>query len=150
MLALHSVSLVLGQELLPVAHGTFDGVEAVIDKDRASALLATGLDADALVLATDVDAVYLDWGSPTARAITRVHPNELMEYRTQFPAGSMGPKVEAACRFAATGGTAVIGALGDIHSMIDRRAGTIVSVETDGIEFHPQTAATAVAESRQS
>jgi carbamate kinase len=130
---------------IPTAYesvGHMVGVEAVIDKDRASALLATGIGADALVLASDVDAVYLDWDSPTTRAIARIHPDELMKHHAELPAGSMGPKVEAACRFAATGGTAAIGALADVAAMIDQRAGTIVSVEAAGMELHPRADAT--------
>src|SRR5206468_3462266 len=70
------------------------GVEAVIDKDLASALLAKDLEADALVIATDVDAVYADWGTPDQRAIRRATPAALDG--TEFAAGSMGPKVRAA------------------------------------------------------
>src|SRR5512140_142750 len=79
------------------------GVEAVIDKDIASALLAIDLHADALVIATDVDAVYADWGTPEQRAIRRASPTELGA--SEFAEGSMGPKVRAACMFAErTGG----------------------------------------------
>ncbi len=86
------------------------GVEAVIDKDLASELLAREVDADLFVMATDVDAVYADWGTPQQRALGRVTVGELRQQ--DFPAGSMGPKVEAACRFVeATGGRAAIGAL---------------------------------------
>ena len=87
------------------------GVEAVIDKDRSSACSPDDLEADLLVIATDADAVYLDWGTPHQRAIGRVAPDALGAAR--LPAGSMGPKVEAACDFArsAPGKVAVIGAL---------------------------------------
>ena len=78
------------------------GVEAVIDKDRASAVLAQDLHADLLVIATDVDAVYLDWGTPAQRAVVRAHPDALDP--GLFPAGSMGPKVEAAAQFARASG----------------------------------------------
>ena len=80
------------------------GVECVIDKDFASELLARELDADLFVMLTDADAVYVDWGKPTQKAIRRASPDALAAM--QFAAGSMGPKVEAACRFAeATGKT---------------------------------------------
>ena len=76
---------------------TRHGVDAVIDKDLCSGLLAAELNADCLVIATDVDAVYLDWGLPRQRALRHVSPTELARHR--FAAGSMGPKVEAACFF---------------------------------------------------
>jgi Amino acid kinase family len=99
------------------------GAEAVVDEDLASALLAVGLDADVLVLATDVDAVYTDWGTPRERAVTRTSPAWL---RAQsFASGSMAPKVEAVCRFVeATGKRAAIGRLADIPGLIDGTAGT--------------------------
>jgi len=103
-----------------------EGIEAVIDKDLASALLATGLSADVLVLATDVDAVYLDFGGPGERAIGRTTPAELRAHG--FAAGSMGPKVESVCRFAeATGGRGAIGSLEQLDGLIDGTAGTQVS-----------------------
>jgi carbamate kinase len=101
------------------------GAEVVIDKDHASALLARQLDADVLVMATDADAVYLDWGTPAARRIERATPEELE--RHAFPAGSMGPKVEAACAFVRqTGKRAAIGALEDVAAMVAGTAGTQV------------------------
>jgi carbamate kinase len=103
------------------------GVEAVIDKDLCSELLARELSADLLVMLTDVDAVYADWGKPTQKAIRRASPDELRTIR--FPAGSMGPKVEAACRFAAaTGKPAAIGALKDLGLILAGAAGTTVRV----------------------
>jgi carbamate kinase len=106
---------------------TLVGVEAVIDKDRASALLAETLDADLLVVATDTHAVYLDWGTPTQRAIRAASPELLRQFR--FPEGSMGPKVEAAAQFAASaaGRVAVIGALGDLPQMLAGTSGTRIS-----------------------
>ena len=105
--------------------GPLVGVEAVIDKDLASELLAEDVAADLLVMATDVDGVYLDWGTPRQRRLDRVTPEELAGY--QFAAGSMGPKVEAAARFAAkTGGRAAIGSLTDIAGIIAGTAGTNV------------------------
>ncbi len=102
------------------------GVEAVIDKDLASSLLAREIAADAFVMATDADAVYTGWGTKEARAIRRIHPAELR--KLSFPAGSMGPKVEAACDFAEqTGKAASIGALEDVARMLAGEAGTAVS-----------------------
>jgi carbamate kinase len=101
------------------------GVEAVIDKDLATELLAREVDADLYVMATDVDAVYTDWGTPDQRRLDRVTPEELRDMK--FPAGSMGPKVEAAARFVeATGGRAAIGGLGDIEQIVGGTAGTQV------------------------
>ena len=103
--------------------GKLEGVEVVIDKDRASALLAFELDATLLFLATDTDGVYLDWGTENARRIDRITPEEANEY--DFEEGSMGPKVEAACDFVSrSGGRAVIGALSDLQGMVDGTAGT--------------------------
>ena len=101
------------------------GVEAVIDKDRASELLASELDADLYIMATDVDGVYVNWGTPQQRKIDRATPDELDAY--DFAAGSMGPKVEAACAFVRqTGKLAAIGALADIEQIVAGKAGTIV------------------------
>lgn len=101
------------------------GVEAVIDKDFCSELLAREIDADLFVMLTDVDAVYLDWGKPGQRAIRRTPAAVLAEY--DFAAGSMGPKVEAARNFATlTGNRAAIGALEDLGDIIAGRAGTTV------------------------
>jgi carbamate kinase len=107
------------------APGALVGVEAVIDKDLASELLAEDVNADLLLMATDVDGVYVNWGTPRQRRLDRVTPEELASY--QFAAGSMGPKVEAAARFVAkTGGRAAIGALADIAGIIAGTAGTNV------------------------
>ncbi len=106
-------------------NGDLRGVEAVIDKDLASALLAEQLDADLLVIATDVDGVYTDWGTPNQTRLGRVTPDELAGL--DLPAGSMGAKVEAACRFTRnTGKEAVIGSLTDIAEIVDGTAGTRV------------------------
>ncbi|MGZ4569087.1 MAG: carbamate kinase [Blastococcus sp.] len=116
-------------------HGTrtLVGVEAVIDKDRASAVLAQDLGADVLVIATDVDAVYLDWGTPTQRAVVTAHPDALDPHL--FPAGSMGPKVEAAGQFArATGRPAVIGSLEQLRSMLEGDGGTRISTQVEGMK----------------
>lgn len=108
------------------------GVEAVIDKDRASGLLAKDLHADLFVMLTDVDAVYLDYGKPSQRALGAITPEELAN--DSFAAGSMGPKVEAACDFArATGQPAVIGSLANTTALIAGRAGTRVSLHQDAL-----------------
>jgi carbamate kinase len=108
------------------------GVEAVIDKDLASALLAIDLRVDALVLATDVEAVYSDYGSPAERPIARATPSGLRSH--EFAPGSMGPKVEAVCRFVErTGARAVIGSLARIDELLGGRAGT--QVLPDGPEL---------------
>jgi len=110
------------------------GAECVIDKDLASELLARGLDADLFVMLTDADAVYLDWGSPRQRAIRRASPAALAEMA--FAEGSMGPKVQAACRFAAaTGKRAAIGALSDLSRIVAGDAGTTVSSTETGILY---------------
>jgi carbamate kinase len=101
------------------------GVEAVIDKDFASCLLAQEIEADLFVMATDVNGVYLDWGKPSARLVRTTTSGELRRYA--FPAGSMGPKVEAACAFVEkTGKQAAIGALASIEAIVEGDAGTIV------------------------
>lgn len=106
--------------------GTLRGVEAVIDKDLAAALLAEQLGADLLVIATDVDGVYTEWGTPRQARLGAVTVSELE--RLDLPAGSMGPKVEAACGFArTTGHEAVIGSLTDIDAIVAGTAGTRVS-----------------------
>jgi carbamate kinase len=114
------------------ADGELRGVEAVIDKDLASALLAEQLAADLFVIATDVDGVYAGWGSAHPTKFGSVTPDELTAL--DLPAGSMGPKVHAACDFARnTGREAVIGALTDIVSLVDGTAGTRVrSVSAGG------------------
>ncbi len=102
------------------------GAEVVIDKDLASGLLAYELEAELLVLATDVDGVYANWGDPDAKLLHRVTPEELASY--DFAAGSMGPKVEAACNFVKeTGGRAAIGSLADLEMIVAGKAGTIIS-----------------------
>jgi carbamate kinase len=111
------------------------GIEAVIDKDLCSALLAEQLDADLLLIATDVAAAFVDWGLPTQKAIAQAHPDALQHW--SFAAGSMGPKVQAACEFARhTGKPAVIGALGDIEGIVQGTAGTRISVDVEGIQYH--------------
>src|SRR6266498_3067 len=109
----------------PGAERTLVGVEAVIDKDLASELLAREVEAELYVMATDVDGVYADWGTPEQRRLERVTPNELR--KLAFAAGSMAPKVEAAVRFVeGTGKQAAIGGLAEIEAIVDGNAGTRV------------------------
>ena len=110
------------------------GVECVIDKDFASELLARELNADLFIMLTDADAVYVDWGKPTQKAIRTASPDALSAL--SFPAGSMGPKVDAACRFAkATGKKAAIGALSDLGAIIAGTMGTTVTTQESGIVY---------------
>ncbi len=126
----HNVTVVCaGGGGIPVVldEGGLRGVEAVIDKDLVSSLLATELSADALLLLTDVDAVYEQFGTPSARAIRTATPIEMRRHR--FPPGSMGPKVEAGCRFVENGGRfAVVGALEHSTSMLSGGAGTRIQM----------------------
>jgi carbamate kinase len=107
-------------------HGRLAGVEAVVDKDLTASVLADALDADALLVLTDVPNVVRGYGTPSAEPILRATPGALR--REPFPAGSMGPKVEAVCRFVElTGDMAAIGRLEDAVEIIEGRAGTIVT-----------------------
>ena len=111
------------------------GVEAVIDKDLASAMLAADLGADALLIVTDVDAVYTDWGTPQQHAIKRATPAALAE--REFATGSMGPKVRAACTFAEnTRGLAAIGSITQTRSLLDGTAGTSITSDAPGLEMY--------------
>jgi carbamate kinase len=106
--------------------GQLQGVEAVVDKDLATEVLAEALEADALLLLTDVATVVRGYGTPDAQPIDRATPASLR--REKFPAGSMGPKVEAVCRFVeVTGDLAAIGALTDAQLILAGKAGTIVT-----------------------
>jgi carbamate kinase len=110
------------------------GVEAVIDKDLASALLARGLDADMFAMLTDVSNVYADYGTSRQRAIRAAHPDALE--KLDFAAGSMGPKVKGACGFVReTGNKSAIGQLSDLSSVISGDAGTLISNEVQGIQY---------------
>lgn len=114
--------------------GSLVGIEAVIDKDRASALLAQQIDADMLLLLTDVDAVYRDFGTPRARQIARVGAQAFSA--DQFAAGSMRPKVEAATRFASHAGkSAAIGRLEDAMAMLAGTAGTLIEASTQEAHY---------------
>jgi carbamate kinase len=109
------------------------GIEAVIDKDLASALLAIDLGADVLAIVTDVDAVYEGWGTPEQRAIRRATPESLAA--SEFAAGTMGPKVRAACQFVErTGKVAAIGSIADAAALVRGQAGTLVTRDAEGLE----------------
>jgi len=116
---------------IPTAYnseGVLEGVEVVIDKDRASALLARQLGARLLILATDADGVYENWGSDEAVLIQRATSEEMSGRK--FESGSMGPKVEAACDFVRrTGERAVIGSLSEISGMVEGTSGTQIVIE---------------------
>lgn len=105
--------------------GGMIGVEAVIDKDAATALLARQLGADALLLLTDVDAIYRDFGKDSASPISALTVSQAREL--DLPAGSMGPKLEAAAEFAEHGGISGIGRLEDALAILERKAGTCIS-----------------------
>tara|TARA_R110002049_G_scaffold212203_2_gene383201 strand:- start:3348 stop:4268 length:921 start_codon:yes stop_codon:yes gene_type:complete len=111
-----------GIPVLRLPDGAMIGIEAVIDKDAASALLARRLGADALLLLTDVDAAYRDFGTDHAAPIARITPQEARAL--DLPAGSMGPKIAAAADFAQSGGLAAIGRLKDALALLDGTAGT--------------------------
>ncbi|MET9550316.1 carbamate kinase [Streptomyces sp. NPDC006627] len=116
--------------------GQLTGVEAVVDKDLTAALLAEALDADALLLLTDVPHVSLHYGTSAAEPIGRTTPAALRAQR--FPPGSMGPKVDAVCRFVElTGGTAAIGALQDAPALLSGAAGTVVTPTGHSLDRRP-------------
>ena len=129
MLANGAVVVCAGGGGVPVVRnklGRLEGVEAVVDKDRTALVLAEALDADALLILTDVANVFRNFGTPQQEAITRSTPDAMRD--DEFPAGSMGPKVEAACRFVeVTGGMAGIGRLEDAVAILAGTAGTILT-----------------------
>ncbi len=111
--------------------GKLEGSEAVIDKDMSASIMADELDADALLILTDAPSIALDWGTPDQKEIKEVSPEKLKEY--SFAKGSMGPKVEAVCRFANTGkGFGAVGRLEDALDILNGKAGTIIR---KGAEF---------------
>ncbi len=118
-----------GVPVVRSADGELCGVEAVIDKDLTAAVLADQLAVDVLVIATDVDAAIIGWGTPDARPIGAITAAELRDLAAagHFAGGSMGPKVDAACRFAEAGGRSVITSLHNIAGALAGTAGTIVT-----------------------
>jgi carbamate kinase len=114
-----------GIPVVPYGVGGLRGIDAVIDKDLSAALLATALHADALLLLTDVDGVYAGWGTPHQRLIHETRPALLRPL--DLATGSIGPKVDAVCRFVDAGGAiGAIGSLSEAAEILDGRAGTIV------------------------
>lgn len=117
----------------------FEGIEAVIDKDLVSSLLAQRLEADVLMMLTDVDAVYADFATPAARRIERIDPACVSSL--DFPTGSMGPKIAGAVEFArSTGNPAYIGALKDARAMLRHDKGTVIVADTRTLQLgmkHP-------------
>lgn len=115
------------------------GIEAVIDKDHASAMLASDLEADVFVMATDAPAAFLGFGTPDQRAITAAHPDVVLaDHADAFAAGSMLPKVQAAGDFArSTGRPAMIGQLTDIEALVAGTAGTRIATDVDGVVTAP-------------
>lgn len=114
------------------AAGRLEGSAGVVEKDLAASLLASQLGADCLMLLTDVPAVFDGWGTEKSRRIRAAHPEALSEL--SFPATTMGPKIEAARRFAThTGGPAIIGAVEDAAALLECQRGTRVSIDVGGI-----------------
>ena len=141
LLERHTIVIAAGGGGIPAAYQPdkgrqLGGIECVIDKDLATELLARELKADLYVMLTDADAVYVDWGKPTQRAIRRAAPDALAAM--PFAAGSMGPKVDAACRFVrATGKRAAIGELSQLSQILAGEAGTTIDAAATGITYAP-------------
>jgi carbamate kinase len=131
------VTICAGGGGIPVtrsATGEFEGADCVVDKDLTSALLAERLDADCLLMLTDVPAVYTDFGTPGARQIRRARPVDLEPY--SFPPGSMGPKIIGAVRFARRGACrACIGRLDDVRGLLEGRVGTTIAEDVTEITY---------------
>jgi carbamate kinase len=129
LLTAGSIVVACGGGGIPVATrgGRLDGIDAVIDKDRASALLAVELGADRLLILTDVDAVYSGWGTDDQRELRELTADEAEALLPELAAGSIGPKVEAAARFArATGRDAVITSPAALGDALASHSGTLV------------------------
>jgi carbamate kinase len=125
-----------GIPVIATAAGALQGVEAVLDKDATSGLLAALTDAALFVMLTDVDAVYLDFGTPAARAVVSGGPSALEAHHGAYQSGSMGPKVAAACRFVeATGRPAAIGALADFAGIVTGESGTTIALPERELVF---------------
>ena len=120
------------------SNGIYEGIEAVVDKDLTSAILAKQLNADALIIMTDVDAVCVNFGKPDQKKIHSATPDHMNEM--DFPAGSMGPKIEAAADFVKQGGQyAAIGSLYDLEKIITGEAGTRITEEvSEAINFYAE------------
>lgn len=111
------------------ANGNIEGIEAVIDKDRSGYKLAEEVDADVFMILTDVDNVYVNFGTPDQKALEEISVEEMQAYvdEGQFSKGSMGPKVEAAMNFASKTGTSIICSLEQVDKAINGESGTIIS-----------------------
>jgi len=138
----HAVVIALGGGGIPVVRDGYrlTGVEAVVDKDLASALLAKRLQVDRFVLSTDVDRIYLDFGTPNARGLDHVTCDDLRRYAAagHFPPGTMGPKVEAALRFVEAGGReAIVTSHDALEPALAGRTGTHVTVDVRTMPTHP-------------
>ena len=121
-------------------HGKLHGVEAVVDKDLTAALMAEQLGADALVIMTDVPAVCVNFGQPDQKEIHKASTKEIGEL--DFPAGSMGPKIDSCANFVENGGRfAAIGSLYDVENIVEGQAGTWITNEVEGISFYEPKAA---------
>ena len=139
LLEKHTIVIAAGGGGIPTAYDPnaerkLVGVECVIDKDLATELLAREREADLYAMLTAADAVYEGWGTPAQRAIRRASPEALSAMT--FAAGSMGPKVDAACRFArATGKRAAIGELSQLGRILAGEAGTTIDAAASGIVY---------------
>ena len=117
--------------------GELQGVEAVVDKDLATAVISTHLNADLFIIATDVDAACVDFQKTTQRKISKGSPEALEALASEFASGSMGPKVQAVINFVkATGKDAAIGSLAQIQDIVAGKAGTRVTNSVEGLEFY--------------
>jgi carbamate kinase len=118
-----------GIPVIQTKEGRFEGVEAVIDKDLAAQCLARNIEADLLLILTDVDSIMLRFGQPDQLSLGKVSVEELRSYQGEghFPSGSMGPKVESALRFVEEGGeAAIITSLSSVHEALKGKVGTRV------------------------
>lgn len=124
-------------------NGKYEGIEAVIDKDRAATMIGKELGAQGLLILTDVPAIAIDYGTDQQKFIQTTSPNQLETLTEHFPAGSMGPKVEAAIDFVrATDGWAAIGSLNDASKIIAGEAGTTIRntmPDNDRVIFYDET-----------
>lgn len=119
------------------AQGQLTGVEAVVDKDLATAVIANQLDADLFIIATDVNAACVNFQKEGERKIAKANPAALEALSAEFAAGSMGPKIQAVINFVkATGKDAAIGSLADIENIVAGKAGTRVSLSVDEVVFY--------------
>src|SRR5207248_404931 len=137
LVAMGTIVIACGGGGVPVyLHPTlgWEGVDAVVDKDLAAAVLARDLGAELLLILTDVDAVYADWGKPTKRALSRISVDEAarLDSEGQFGEGSMAPKIRAAVDFVRrTGGRAVITELKHGREAVRGNAGTTITASPE-------------------